>query len=339
MKLPVLIRISPLWSLCPLWCILLVLCTTSCERRELTYYNESEITLTADWSKADLEEESGYGATAIFYPQQGGKPRTVLMGERGHATIRLPKGKYDAIIFNRSFDDFNNLQFRGEESLKTLEAYAKQVDTWTGTRIIISELERLATAVVYNFEVTDEMLGNYAPATTRTSTCPDEACRILFTPTPATLKTQVELCIKGLDNLKKATCTISEIPLSVFLYDGSVGTELGSQKFTTDSPVFNEGSQTEGKLTGTLNLFGFNKETPPLLTLQAQLIDDKTTVEQQIGNIDIRKDESGNGIITLYMEADSTEPLPNVKPEGGSGSGFDANVEDWDDETVTEIPI
>ena len=87
-----------LFLLLPLW-------LASCERRELTFYTEAEITVTADWSRADQQEENQYGATLIFYPQDGGTPRVVLMGDRTQTTVRLPDGRYDAILFNRSFDE------------------------------------------------------------------------------------------------------------------------------------------------------------------------------------------------------------------------------------------
>lgn len=315
------------------------LCLGACERRELTYYMESEITVTADWSMAGLEEEREYGATLIAYPKDGGAPKVVLMGNRTGITFRLPRGKYDMILFNRSFDDFSSLAFRGKENLETLEAYAKKVETRPETQIIISAPERLATAVIRNFEVTDEMLGNYTPASTRTSICPEGACHIQFIPVPITQKTQVELRIKGLDNLKKATCTMTGIPLSVFLYNGSAGKELGAQDFTTGNPIFDEGSQTNGKLTGELNLFGLSKEEDPQVILKALLVDGKTTVEQQIGDVEVRQNEDGNGSITVYVEAEAPESLPDVKPEEDVNSGFDADVDEWGNETVTEIPI
>ena len=37
--------------------LLLLLVFCSCERRDITYYMESEISVTADWSRAGLEEE------------------------------------------------------------------------------------------------------------------------------------------------------------------------------------------------------------------------------------------------------------------------------------------
>ena len=121
-------------TLCPLWCILF----SACERRELTYYLESEITLTANWSKANLDHESAYGATAIFYPQDGRAPQVVLMGDRTQTTVRLVKGYYDIVLFNRSFNDFSSVAFRGQDKFETLEAYTRKTDTRSGTDVIVS---------------------------------------------------------------------------------------------------------------------------------------------------------------------------------------------------------
>ena len=70
----------------------------SCDRRELTYYEVVGVTLMADWSQAGLEGEDTYGATAVFYPQNGGAPQTVLMGNRTHAITRLPNSTVHSVI-------------------------------------------------------------------------------------------------------------------------------------------------------------------------------------------------------------------------------------------------
>lgn len=77
----------------------LLLLFASCERRELTYYMEAEITVTADWSRAGVPEEKDDGATLVIFPQDGSEPRVILTGERERTTVRLPRGTYDAILF------------------------------------------------------------------------------------------------------------------------------------------------------------------------------------------------------------------------------------------------
>ena len=52
-----------------------------------------------------------------------------------------------------------------------------------------------------------------------------------------------------------------------------------------------------------------------------------------------RVKDNKDGKLVLYLELDLPDPLPDVKPEGGSSSGFDATVEDWGDEIEHEIEM
>ena len=149
----------------------LVVLFTGCERRALTYYEVTELHILVDWSQSGLAaEEENYGSTILFYPRDGGTPHIFQMGERTGETVRLPMGTYDAIIFNRSFNDFSNIAFRGD-SYETLEAYARKVETRVDevtrveTRTIISSPDELAVATLEGFIVTEDMLGNYSQTT------------------------------------------------------------------------------------------------------------------------------------------------------------------------------
>ena len=316
-----------LFLLLPLW-------LASCERRELTYYTEAEITVTAD-----QQEESQYGATLIFYPQDGGTPRVVLMGDRTQTTVRLPYGRYDAILFNRSFDEFGTMAFRGQEQLHTLEAYALQTETRYGTKIITAAPGKLASAVIRDFEVTDNMLGNYAPAGARSvADCPDGACRLQFTPLPLTRKVKIRLHITGIDNLKQATCQLGGVPLSVYLHDGNTdNAEKGAQEFEIESITPDEGSATAGTLSGMVHLFGLPASEEVQIKVKALLKDNTTVVERDVENIEVNEEADDNGTVTLHIKADITEPLPDIKPS--EDSGFGADVEEWGQDNTTEIPI
>lgn len=327
--------------------LFLLLFTTSCERRELSYFMESEVAITVDWSSANLEEESTYGATAVFYPKDGSEPKVLLMGDRTKGTVRLRAGHYSVIVFNRTFDDFKGIAFRRTEGYKTIEAYTVEVETRINTRtgettdIIVNSPEKLAVATLEDFEVTEDMLGNYnADAATRANrSCTQEGCALHFAPKEITRTVRVEVNVKGLHNVKKADCTLSGVPVSVFLADGRITENTATQEFALASPVFVPGSGTEGTLSNTLNVFGFDKDYPHDLTLTAYLVDGKTTVEQNLVNVSVSEKEGIAGIITLHIEADVNETIPDVKPEGGSDSGFDANVSDWGEEENSNIII
>lgn len=42
----------------------------------------------------------------------------------------------------------------------------------------------------------------------------------------------------------------------------------------------------------------------------------------------VTEKDNGEGVITIYVEA-TTDKIPDVKPEGGSNSGFDVDVDGW----------
>lgn len=133
----------------------------ACNRRELTYSPEATITISADWSQSGLnEKEQDYGATAIFYPTDGSTPFVALMGDRTYKTLCLKEGCYNVVLFNRSFDDFGNLCFRGEENYQTLEAYVKKMEIRnesSSERIIMESPDELAADYIEGFEVTSDM--------------------------------------------------------------------------------------------------------------------------------------------------------------------------------------
>ena len=179
-------RISPTLYILYLFVFLLV----ACNRRELTYSPEATITISADWSQSGLnEKEQDYGATAIFYPTDGSTPFVALMGDRTYKTLCLKEGCYNVVLFNRSFDDFGNLCFRGEENYQTLEAYVKKMEIRnesSSERIIMESPDELAADYIEGFEVTSDMPENYSSAITqqsnRNSTRNENSCHLRFTP-------------------------------------------------------------------------------------------------------------------------------------------------------------
>ena len=226
----------------------------SCNRRELTYYEVVGVTLMADWSQAGLEGEDTYGATAVFYPQNGGVPQTVLMGNRTHAITRLPKGHYNVILFNRSFSDFGGIAFRGENAFHTFEAYAKQIENRSASEVSVTSPEKLATCVIEGFEVTDNI-----------------ECSLHFTPTELTSTVKVQISIDGLNNIKDATCRLGGIHASILLHNGQCGEKMITQEFSIGNPTFHEGSFTDGTLTGEICVFGFDEETDHSMSLSANI--------------------------------------------------------------------
>jgi hypothetical protein len=316
------------------------LCLSGCERRELTYYREAEITIRADWSRSGLEE-AGMGATALFYPAAGGIPKVVLMGDRKQETVRLSPGIYHVIIFNRTFDDFSGIGFRGDTHA-TLSAYARQVELrdGTGETVIVGVPEAIASDAVENFEVTESMLGNYSPLNSRQAASGDaespDPCLLCLSPRSLVKNVVVKINIKGLNNVRSAVGLLEGVSESVLLKDGTPSGNLVTQQFELGEIRFADGSLTEGSVTGNFPVFGFATEVPHRFVLKMLLVDGKTQLEQDFTVVPHELEEEGR--ITLYMEVDA-ETVPDVKPEGGSDSGFDVDVDDWGDEKDSDIEI
>lgn len=322
--------------LVPLSTCFLVSAICSCDRRELTYYMESEIEIHADWSKSGLnDEEAAYGATAIFYPENGGTPKVVLMGNREYAKVRLPEGRYNVVLFNRSFDDFACLAFRGNDDYHTLEAYASRAES-RGDELTDSP-ETLSTDCIEGFEVTEDMLGNYSDVM-KSSVPATEDCSLYFTPRRLIEELQVTVHIKGLNNVRSAVATINGVASSVFLATGEVSQQTVTQRFELDNPQYYPGSPFNGTMETVFNSFAFNPDRPHDVSIQAQLVDGQSTYEQDFTGLDISEDISEEGTLILTLEV-QTDKVPDVEPEDGGDSGFNPDVEDWGEEQDGEIKV
>ena len=322
-------------TLCPLWCILF----SGCDRRELTYSNEAEITVTADWSKASLSEQEGrYGATAVFYPTDGSTPITVLMGDRRRKTVRLKEGRYNVVLFNRSFDDFSGIAFRGMDAHHTLEAYAKNAHTkeTDSGKVATDSPDELAADCVEGLEVTANMLGNYGASATRSTENPSP-CQLCFTPRKLTKEITATIHIKGMNNICTATCTLGGVPESVFLVSGKASERTMTQQFELAHPVYLPGSQTEGTMSATFSVFGFDENILHEIHFEAQLVDGKTVFTEELKDMKVNVLEDSEGIVSITINVACGETVPTVKPEGSSG--MDADVDGWDEEGNKDIDI
>lgn len=318
-------------------CILVIF--SACDRRELTYSNEAEITVTADWSKAGLSEQEGrYGATAVFYPTDGNAPITVLMGDRNRKTVRLKEGRYSVVVFNRSFDDFGSIAFRGTDACHTLEAYSKNAQgkgTDSG-KVATDSPDELAADCVEGFEVTPGMLGNYGPSATRNTEDPSP-CRLCFTPRKLTGEITATIYIKGMNNIRTATCTLGGVAESVFLASGRPSERTMTQRFTLDTKTYLPGSRTDGTMSATFSVFGFDESVLHEVHFEAMLVDGKTEFVEELDDIKVNVSETDEGAIRITIDVTCGETVPTVRPEGSSG--MDADVEGWDKEDDKEIDI
>lgn len=344
----------------------LALLLPGCDRRDITYYLESELYIHADWRACTLDpSEEGHGATTIFFTDDG-TARQVLMGTRQAETVRLPPGNYHAILFNRSPEGFGTIRFTGD-TFDTYTASVRQVETRTDpgtrqvTRVLLNSPEDVAADIVTGFVVTETMLGNYSQESvmnrsskeggsgtrgdattrdgfTRAEESDPERYTLRFMPLKLTLRITITIHLEGINNLRSATGIIDGVSESIRLGSGEPSPATAAQCYTLDHVAYDAGSPFNGTLSGEFNVFGFDLGNEHTLTLRYLLIDGVTTVEHTYRAMP-RVSEDGNGELVIGIHVAPPEKLPTVKPEGSPDSGFDADVDEWGEPEEEEIPL
>ena len=164
-----------------------------------------------------------------------------------------------------------------------------------------------------------------------------EISTVTLSPKKLTQKITVKIRIKGMNNIRKATCTLDGIAESIFLVSRQNSEKTVTQVLRLSNPVYDSGSVTEGTLSTTISVFGFDVEIPHNLHLKAKLVDGKTIFEESFNDLAIRRLDEEDGTMSVFIDMACEKTVPNVKTEGSSG--FDADVDKWDDEVNSDIDI
>ncbi len=349
--------------------------TTSCERRDLTYvyHPYCDVTLNVNWT---VFGQVPTGMTAIFYNQNGSEPVVHTTNEVHTTKISLREGKYNIILFNQSPGEFGSLSFRGLENYQSAEVFLQEVSSKWYTKDenekIAAEPEPFAAVKYENFEVTEEMVEASMALLqksnkTKGSKSPLTKATITLTPRSIVSNTNIIIKAHGIHNVRSVRATIHGMAESHFPAFSKNGSQTVTHLLEAWSTTRNANDYTKGELTTSFTTLGlpnsdiYSNDIDPLLNnlklkLSVLLVDNKTikTFEFTVGNnIRIERDtNTGTLIITIIIgepaEGDpdgSTDPsdnpieLPDVEPEGGSSSGFDATVDDWGDEENIEIEL
>ena len=138
--------------------------------------------------------------------------------------------------------------------------------------------------------------------------------------------------------MRSAVATIDGVASSVFLATGQVSQQTVTQRFELENPQYYPGSPFDGTMEATFNSFAFNTDCPHNVSIQAMLVDGESTYEEDFSGLDILEDTGEDGTLVLTLEVE-TDKVPDVQPEGGGGSGFNPDVEDWGEEQEGEIKV
>lgn len=339
--------------------LLVLFSTMSCEHKDLCFRHPHDALVRVDVDWSQFHEETPTGMSVMVYPEDPEMQcRTVLSNEISYATMALPAGRYKTLGYNQSPSEFGSVHFGDmDQFYKAVVKGNKMSSRWYVTRaedeIVIMQPEWIAcdsqTDVVVTDEMvqaTDEMKLQQAMQTKQGRTRYESAFPISnLVPLNIISTLNVKVYAKGIHNLRSARASVSGFAdgcmLATRQYTTTTATHLMEKWSVTVDPA----DPTQGYIFGSISCFGLPADHQGLaeennFILDVLLVDNKTILQFpfQVGDAFVKQtgtDETHELTINLEIYLDS--PLPDVKPEGGSGSGFDATVDDWGPEENVDI--
>ncbi len=324
--------------------IMLFACDT---RRDIIEDKKMEITINIDWSEL---QKQPLLASILFYNRDNSSSKIIHHTNFTTTTVMLPVGVYDVLCFNESFGAHENIEFRNVENYHTIEAYAEHFTPNEGYEVAQSGQAIREPSVL--------AIDRYENLVIERDYSEDYHKEINFKPKSviSTLRLKVNLNgIENLSNINYSSAAISGMAEGLLLASGEPNGTSAINYFYFGPKSYNEGSLTQGSISGLLRCFGpdrpITKSTEQnIATLFLKLRNGTDLLSDQgepitrditdgmvyDSNLDLHIDiELGLGV-----EGDPTITLPFVEDsEGGKETGFDAEIEDWGDEEVTDVPI
>ncbi len=354
-----------------LYIICISIIALSCERRELTYdYDPTvAVVLNVDWS--DLSETPS-GMSVYCYPESGETPTLVTRNINSTSvsvTVNLAAGNYNILVFNQIPSDFGTVSFDGLTSFETAQVNAASTSSdWAFSKSdseLVRDPEEVAIATYLNLEITEEDVREKLYLDSQDDVIADQVFykEITVAPQVVIRTTRVKIRLAGIYNFSAVRAT---------LYGMATGYNISDEKSHTDKAthVLESWSSTtfddyrEGEITAYHTSFGMPGQTTETrsydysewdgqLDIEFLLVDNQTIESASYTLKDVltlsadeaaRSDQVDQDDIDIYFDIDYNSDdtpitLPDVMPEGGASSGFDATVRDWGDEISYDIPL
>lgn len=339
------------------WSVLLLL--FSCHRRPLEelYEDTALIPIGTVWTKSDIEPQN---VTALFYSQDDGRlvleHRFENTPKRIQTYVSVPAGKYTVVIFNELRGQIKGVGIRGYENFSTLEAYAipnPNATNRSNGNSYVYEPDIMASVLVYNFEVTNEMISysHYYSNGEMINQPMKEVIEALVGLAPLRKVHQFNIVahVKGLINARMpALVDLLGIAESYSLKEDKNTWTVATQQFTMNNRTYDSGSKKDGVISQTIYTLGLLGEKPSETSVHSEfpvqldflfmLVDaQKTLVRQRVDVTSlIRYQAETYGATTFNLYVELPYPLPDVVPEGSENSGFETGLIDWD---LIEVPL
>lgn len=331
----------------------LFLLFAACEHKELCYHHPhtAKVRMDVDWS--EFTKETPTGMSVMIYPFDVEEAPNKVVSQQSntisHVYVDLHAGNYNSIVYNQSPSEYGTILFRGMEQYETAEVYSnKTVSRWYRSRSdeekVATNPEWFATDIEENVQVTSDMVSITGEhLLINQSRTQSDFVVASFIPQNIIYTIFVKIHLKGIHNLRSARASLNGLAEGYLFAAQKPTNNIVTQLIENWSLTVDETDPTQGYITAEMTCFGLpssHRQTADEneMELFLLLVDNKTTVKCpfKVGDKFTQSEEDKKELY-LRLELYWDEPLPDVKPEGGSSSGFDAVVEEWGEEEDIDI--
>ncbi|MGL5785508.1 MAG: DUF5119 domain-containing protein [Bacteroidales bacterium] len=349
-----------------LWIFLTCLLTISCERRQLEdrplNIEYAEIELKVIWNEYD--DEPPKEATALIYqflnsdsklPTKNKLVNTAIISDDRKCIVRLPKGDYAFIVANGKTDEASTFFAKEYDSFETMVVRLTDIDGPTydhpeTNKVFVANPEFLAVDANNRYTVTEQMISETRTRKVTKNTDPVDV--INFEPVQITRTVNVEIHVKGLNNLKFAEVIASGGYRGVYPANRHTTDVIRNKFFEITSYEFYPNNLYDGVIRGFFTTFGAGEVTgraistkdnadltPIELTVFFTLKDKEQTIEIRQFDVTDQYNKEGSENLHISLVLDQVITLPDIEIEGGTDSGFNPDVDDWGDGEEVDVPV
>lgn len=313
--------------------LLILLLNTSCCFDDLYYENDANchIRLNIDWSKIDTRLN---GASVYIYHRDGSLYKVLPPHPNPYTLdLVLPKGHYDLVVHNNTPYELPNLNFGGHEHAETFRVSpVKNQNTRYDLRSVL-EPDVIGLAHLSDLEVTEAMIDYYPykPDSWKNRIYKD------FTLSAEPVLHEVEIIahVQFLSSVAGAPPSeLQNMAGGVMMMTKEKYDESLDYHFILNGRKFDSGSTTNGTISKKLKCFGFreNQQERYRLLMNFKLVNGD--LHPIIIDVTDKIEKMDDFKYRIRIECS----LPEMSGGGGGDSGFDPDVEDWENVDV-DVPM
>lgn len=322
-----------------IWCIA-VIGLSSCEHKDLCYDHVTKVKarIDVDWSLFTQETPTGM-SVMLYSLDDDDRSTTTLSNDISHAEVNVYPGAYFAMVFNQSVNEFGSLGFvniddRNNAAVYAAERTSKWYKTQSTQERVVQNPEWFAVGTQALVKVSDDDIRKHTSTGLRSVIA-------TITPRCVVYTIHVKIHVKNAYNIRSARATLNGLADGYQLCKMLPSPTVATQIIDEWTLIPDDGNPANGTLYATITSFGLpyghrNVADANHLDLSLLLVDGKTQCHCDFAVGDAFK-PGENAELSLTLDESIAEPIPDVKPEGGSSSGFDVTVRDWDDGADIDI--